>query len=73
MWRCARRNTGTVPRLYAKESVKTRLSFMKENFSLVLKRVSLKRTRRWGFRPDAVNLLINLKNDFIFAKHVPLR
>lgn len=46
---------------------------MKENFSLVLKRVSLKRTRRWGFRPDAVNLLINLKNDFIFAKHVPLR
>ena len=44
--RCARRNTGTVPRLYAKESVKTRLSFMKENFSLVLKRVSLKRIRR---------------------------
>ena len=41
-------NTGTAPRLYAKESVKTRLSFMKEKSSPVLKRVSLKRTRRWG-------------------------
>ena len=48
VWLCARRNTGTVPRLYAKESVKTRLSFMKEKSSPVLKRVSLKRTRRWG-------------------------
>ena len=47
VWRCARRNTRTVPRLYAKESVKTRLSFMKEKSSPVLKRVSLKRTRRW--------------------------
>ena len=31
-----------------KESVKTRLSFMKEKSSPVLKRVSLKRTGRWG-------------------------
>ena len=38
------------------ESVKTSLSFMKKKSSPVLKRVSLKRTRRWGFS-EVLNVL----------------